>query len=64
MEKQKSFQTAKTRLFLISDSLQELVVDSKIIPSVQSDHLAIVLKCHQQMKAKEVDPTGNSTILF
>ena len=30
--------------FLISDSLQELVMDSKIIPSVQSDHSAIVLK--------------------
>ena len=36
----------KTRLFLISDFLfcQEWVVDSNIIPSVQSAHSAIVLK--------------------
>ena len=38
------FKQRRLDFFLISDSLQELVVDSKIIPSVQSDHLAIVLK--------------------
>ena len=38
------FKQRRLDLFLISDSLQELVVDSKITPSVQSDHSAIVLK--------------------
>ena len=38
------FKQRRLNFFLISDSLQELVVDSKIIPSVQSDHSAIVLK--------------------
>ena len=38
------FKQRRLGFFLISDSLQELVVDSKIIPSVQSDHSAIVLK--------------------
>ena len=38
------FKQRRLDFFLISDSLQELVVDSKIIPSVQSDHSAIVLK--------------------
>ena len=38
------FKQRRLDFFLISDALQELVVDSKIIPSVQSDHSAIVLK--------------------
>ena len=38
------FKQRRLEFFLISDSLQELVVDSKIIPSVQSDHSAIALK--------------------
>ena len=38
------FKQRRLDFFLISDSLQELVVDSKIIPSVKSDHSAIVLK--------------------
>ena len=38
------FKQRRLDFFLISDSLQELAVDSKIIPSVQSDHSAIVLK--------------------
>ena len=38
------FKQRRLDFFLISDSLQELVVDSKIIPSVQSDHSTIVLK--------------------
>ena len=52
MEKQESFQTMKTRLFLISDSLQELGVDSKIKTSVQSDHSAIVLNLSPTNKGK------------
>ena len=38
------FKQRKLDFFLISDSLQELVVDGKIIPLVQSDHSAVVLK--------------------
>ena len=38
------FKQRRLNFFLISDSLQELVMDSKIIPSVQSGHSAIVLK--------------------
>ena len=34
------FKQRRPDFFLISDSLQELVVDSKIIPSVQLDHSA------------------------
>ena len=32
------FKQRRLDFFLISDSVQELVVNSKIIPSVQSDH--------------------------
>ena len=38
------FKQRRLDSFLISDSLQKLVVDSKIILSVQSDHSAVVLK--------------------
>ena len=38
------FKQRRLHFFLIFDSLQELVVDSNIIPSVQSDHSAIVFK--------------------
>ena len=45
-------------------------MDSKIIPSVQSDHSAIVLKLsptnegERTNEGEEEDPTGNSAILF
>ena len=38
------FKQRRLEFFLVSDFLQELVVDSNIIPSIQSDHSAIVLK--------------------
>ena len=59
------FKQQRLDFFLISDSLQELDVDSLIILSVQSDHSAIVLilsptnqssdilQKEEKMKAKE-----------
>ena len=38
------FKQRRLDFFLISDSLQELVKETDIIPSVQSDHSAIILK--------------------
>ena len=37
------FKQRRLDFFLISDSIQQLVVDSKIIPSAHTDHSAIVL---------------------
>ena len=66
MEKQNPFKQRRLDFFLISDSLQELAVDSDIILSVLSDHSFnnCLENLHQQVKAKEDVPTGNSTILF
>ena len=54
------FKQRRLDFFLISDSLQELVVDSKIILSVQSDHSAIVLKARLKVPPTNEGERGRS----